>query len=355
MGSSNDRTLFNKLMTQLEKLNDLTNNYPNKNQEINILKNDINISLTCCGKKLKEILQSQSYTPNSLFQENEMDIFITKLLEWKRKSPLYAFYFQKAKQLFDDIQKKDSEMTNNNMDIEEQNFNNAECNDSLQKDQKVLSKKEILKVQDLTLLNDNFGRALSSLECLANRYSGKTISKMFDYYNIFNLGNRQDLDELAKKAFVQAKIFKISYEDYIRKYTYYKVPENIDIDKIKELIGNWMYQVPDEQRFIYQGMINIISSLKDTSFEQKFNSYSKRCKNAKLDPKKIATIAPGIYYYNHQRCEEAKNEYYEKEEIISKLFINQSYKNDKKAEYLQQQISIADNLYQDKEIYKDLK
>ena len=63
--------------------------------------------------------------------------------------------------------------------------------------------------------------------------------------------------------------------------------------------------VPQEQKFIYQGMIDIISSLKNTEFENKFKSYSEQYKNVKMDPKKIASFA--IYYYNQQRCDEAKN------------------------------------------------
>lgn len=352
MGCNNDKTAFSKLMTQLENLHNLEKK--NDQNQINKLMSEINISLTCCDKKLKEILKSESYTPNSLFQEIEMNNYIKKLLDWKSQSIKNKRFFQKAKELFDEIQKKDSTIANYiDMDIEEQNFNN-EYNNNFQA-QKFLSKKELLQAQDLALLNDNFGRALASLECLANRYSGKTVSNIFDYYNMFNLGNSQGLDELAKKAFVQVKIFELSYEDYIRKYTYYTFPENIENNEMIENIKNWMYCVPGEHQLMYQGMINIISSLNNTAFEQKFNSYSKRCKNAKMEPKKIASIAPGIYYYNYLRCEEAKNDYCEKGKIISKLIINQSYKSDKKAEYFQQQISTTNNLYQDKETFKDLK
>lgn len=30
-----------------------------------------------------------------------------------------------------------------------------------------------------------------------------------------------------------------------------------------------------------------------------------------MDPRKIASFAPGVYYYNKQRCDETKNEFLE--------------------------------------------
>ena len=66
-------------------------------------------------------------------------------------------------------------------------------------------------------MNDNFGRALTSLECFANRCSEKEISNTFNYYDMFNLGKTQDLNELQKKALIQTQIFKWAYDDYINK------------------------------------------------------------------------------------------------------------------------------------------
>ena len=77
---------------------------------------------------------------------------------------------------------------------------------------------EVIKVQELTLLNDNYGSALASLECFANRCSGQNFSNVFSYYDMFNLGKTQDLLELQKKAFLQTQIFNLSYQDYIKKY-----------------------------------------------------------------------------------------------------------------------------------------
>lgn len=63
----------------------------------------------------------------------------------------------------------------------------------------LVNKQDVIQAQDLALLNDNFGRALASLECYTNRYSGKNLSKVFDYYNMFGLGDIQNLKELEKK------------------------------------------------------------------------------------------------------------------------------------------------------------
>ena len=116
-----------------------------------------------------------------------------------------------------------------------------------------------------------------------------------------------------------------------------------------------MDNVPNETKFMYQGMINIFSSLNDKEFEDKFKSYTEECKDAKMDPRKIASFAPGVYYYNQQRCEEAKNEVLEEGKIISKLNINQSYKNDKNAEILHEQILNNNKNYIEQEEFKDLK
>lgn len=172
---------------------------------------------------------------------------------------------------------------------------------------------------------------------------------------MFNLGKTQDLNELQKKAFLQTQIFKLVYDDYISKYKKYKIPENINLLKIKNLVSKWMDNVPNGQKYIYQGMINIFSSLNDKEFEEKFKLYTEKCKDAKMDPKKIASFAPGVYYYNQQRCEEAKDEVLEKGKITSKLNINQSYKNDKKAEILHEQILNNTKNYIGDEEFKDLK
>ena len=172
---------------------------------------------------------------------------------------------------------------------------------------------------------------------------------------MFNLGANQDLGELQKKAFLQTQIFRLAYEDYIRKYKNYDFPENIDIMTIKNLLAAWMHNVPKEQKVMYQGMLNAISSLKNTTFDKKFKNYSEQAKHAKMDPTKIASFAPGVYYYNQQRCDEAKNQYLEEGKISSKLNINQTYKDDKKAEYLYNQIQNNNRQYEERMFYQDIK
>ena len=107
-----------------------------------------------------------------------------------------------------------------------------------------------------------------------------------------------------------------------------------------------MIFVLQEQKFIYQGMIDIISSLKNTDFENKFKSYSEQCGNAKMDPKKIASFAPAVYYYNHQRCKEAKNQYLNEGKISSNLNINKKFEDDKNGQYMQSNI-LMNQLYND--------
>lgn len=214
----------------------------------------------------------------------------------------------------------------------------------------LLDKQKIIQAQDLELLNDNLGRALCSLECFANRQSGKQLSNTFNYYNLFNLGNTQDLNELQKKAFIQTHIFKLAYEDYVKNYKEYTLPENIDKNEIINHLTNWMDNVSDKDKFIYEGMINIFSSADNSNFDKKFNYYAQMNKDAKMDPKKISSFAAGVCYYNSQRSEEAKQNYMEKGKISSSLNINKNYKDDKKAEILQKQIETNTNNYEDEEI-----
>lgn len=93
--------------------------------------------------------------------------------------------------------------------------------------------------------------------------------------------------------------------------------------------------------------------LNKNAFEKNYKSYTEQRKDAKMDPRKIASFAPGVY--NKRRCDEAKNEFLEKGKIISKLIINESYKNYKKAEELEQHISINNHNYNEEEEYKEVK
>ena len=339
------------------------------------LLNNIKSPLNYCENNLNKILDSPKYIKGSLFSMREIKQYIGTLTKWKEDSGIDKICFQRLINLFNIIKMKEQQnfgLNNNNLSPSNKksyasNINNNEniyninnssninkYNSQFQQEI-VLDKQKVIQAQDLTLLNDNFGRALASLECYANRFSGKTLSNMFDYYNMFNLGNTQNMNELYKKAFVQTQIFKLAYDDYIKNYQRYTPPQNINLELIKKLLNFWMSEVSEKNRFVYQGMINILGSLDNSSFEKKFKYYSQKCKDAKMDPKKISSFAPGVYYYNSQRCEEAKNDYFEKGEIVSSLNINKIYKNDKKAENLQEQINLNIRNYIENEEYKDFK
>ena len=367
MGNDNKSSeQFKKLMKQLEiltykygknfpcpKVDDNNKFYLTMSKE-GLIK-EISISHKNCEGALKQLLNSSSYTPGSIFTNEKIDEFHQKLIKWKSYCPssMHCHYI-KTKQLFDKIQDKDLKMAESqiNMDIEQPEAPNA--NKRQYQQQILVNKQKVIQAQELALLNDNFGRALASLECFANRYSGQNISNVFGYYDMFNLGNTQDLVELQKKAFLQTQIFKLAYEDYIKKYRNYTIPENIAIANIKQLIVNWMHYVSSEHKIMYQGMLNIIDSSKNQTFDKTFNSYSEQAKNAKMDPKKIASFAPGIYYYNIQRCDEAKNQYLEEGKITSTLNINKTYQDDTKAVYLQYQIQ-NNQKNQQEDSYIDLK
>ena len=339
------------------------------------LLNNIKSPLNYCENNLNKILDSPKYIKGSLFTIREIKQYIGTLTKWKDFSENDKIFFERLINLFSIINLKDQQnfgINNNNLYPSKrnsyvsninskENINNINNSSNINKynsqfqQQIILDKQKVIQAQDLTLLNDNFGRALASLECYANRFSRKNLSNMFDYYNMFNLGNTQNMNELYKKAFVQTQIFKLAYDDYIKNYQKYIPPQNIDLELIKKLLNFWMNEVSEKDRFVYQGMINILGSLNNSSFEQKFKNYSQKCKNAKMDPKTISSFAPGVYYYNSQRCEEAKNDYFDKGEIVSSLNINKKYKNDKKAENLQEQINLNIKHYIENEEYKDFK
>jgi hypothetical protein len=327
-------------------------------------------------KNLNDILKSSEFQIIDLFTSFEIKCYLQNILLWKQCCPNYRNIYDKVEKLFILIQNyylefikntdksfQDNELSNDINDEEECKNNNYKNDKPIfnenyqgQEQQQILiNKQKVIQAQELALLNDNFGRALASLECFANRYSGQKLSNVFGYYDMFNLGANQDLGELQKKAFLQTQIFRLAYEDYIRKYNSYDVPENIDILTIKNLLVTWMYYLPKDQKIMYQGMINVISSLNNSTFDKKFKNYAEQAKNAKMDPTKIASFAPGVYYYNHQRCDEAKNQYLEEGKISSSLHINQTYKSDKNAEYLYKQIQNNNQQHEDRKDYIDIK
>ena len=285
---------------------------------------------------LENKLKSSDYTKDSLICEDELDGLGQKIIDLKNKChPNYKNYFKKAENLLNKIKIKNQEISDGFMRIDVLDESKPQENSNFWQQKKLqLDKQKVIQAQDLALLNDNFGRALASLECYANRYAGRKLSNYFDYYNMFNLGNTQQLDELKKKAFVQTQLFKLSYDDYIKNYSKYDPPNNINLQEIKSLLGKWMYYVDEESKIIYQGMINVICSLNNSVFDKKFRATSQKYKHARMDPKKISSFAAGVYYYNHQRCQEAKYNYMQNGKIISSLNINKNYKSDKNAENL---------------------
>ena len=306
---------------------------------IESLEYNLNIALNECEQFLKEKLNKSNYTPNSIYKDEDIDVALSKIYFWKKDCPKHIDNFKKVENLFYKIKQKDQEINEASMNTDDPCNNDIEMqtNKCHQKTMQ-LDKQKIIQAQELTLLNDNFGRALSSLECYANRQSGKKISNIFNYYNMFNLRNTQNMDELYKKAFVQTQIFRLAYDDYIQKYKKYTPPQNINLEEIKNLLKNWMYNVNDEAKIIYQGMLNILSSLNNSYFDEKYMSTSNKYRNAKMDPQKICSFASGVYYYNYQRCEEAENNYIKYGELISLLNINQKYTDDKNAVQLQKNI-----------------
>ena len=355
--------------------------------------------LKTCKMELKKILNSENYIKNLLFSEREINQYISFLTTFIQNELDNSSMFKEIIDLFLEIKRKNNNMFNfnnskrnivkshNNIKFDNNsnhqksgNFKNV---DNIIKNEKtsyyknknidnytdyssnqnykqlnlqlLLDKQKIIQAQDLALLNDNFGRALSSLECYANRLSGKKLSNSFDYYNMFNLSNTQKLDELKKKAFIQTQIFQLSYDDYIKNYKKYEPPNNINIKILNDMLINWMNHINDKDKFIYQGMINIINSLDNSFFKEQFDLHSQKCKNAKMDPKKISSFAPGISYYNQQRCQEAKADYMEKGKIVSSMKINQNYSDDKNAKDLQKSIDINLKNYEEEKEDQDFK
>lgn len=211
-----------------------------------------------------------------------------------------------------------------------------------------MQKQKIIQAQELRLLNDNQGRALAALECYANKFSeDNKKTKYFDYYNMNNMGNKKNNAQLRGQCIVQTQLFKMSYDDYTKKYGPYKL-NNLDNYKLLQIINGWMDNVNNNDKILYREMSEIINSSNNSSPSSNyFNIYSKNCQNVTMNPRDIACIAPGIYNYNHQRSKEAKKNYMETGEMISRLIIGQSYKDDKNEDLLMKQINDNQQFYEE--------
>ena len=111
------------------------------------------------------------------------------------------------------------------------------------------------------------------------------------------------------------------------------------------ILNDWKKKVNKEDKIIYDEMIEILSDNNISSSSKSFNNYAKKCQNEFIDPKQIASMAPEIYNYNHQRAKQAKKKYLETGEIESKLNIGQTYNNDKDVIELEKNIKSNINYY----------
>ena len=111
------------------------------------------------------------------------------------------------------------------------------------------------------------------------------------------------------------------------------------------ILNDWKKKVNKEDKIIYDEMIEILSDNNISSSSKSFNNYAKKCQNEFIDPKQIASMAPEIYNYNHQRAKQAKKKYLETGEIESKLNIGQTYNNDKDVIELEKNIKNNINYY----------
>lgn len=84
---------------------------------------------------------------------------------------------------------------------------------------------------------------------------------------------------------------------------------------MKNILNDWEKNINQEDKIIYDKMIEIISDNNISSSSKSFNIYAKNCQNESIEPKQIASMAPGIYNYNHQRAKQVKKKYLETREI----------------------------------------
>ena len=262
--------------------------------------------------------------------------------------PQDYIYFNSTKNLLEKIKMHNLNIIKkHNLNFIEQdslnnNINNIKDKNSVLLD-KQLEKQKIIQAQELSLLNDNQGRALSALECYSNRFTNSP-TNYFDYYNMNNLANKKNNNQLRGQCIVQTQLFRMSYLDYIKKYGSYKI-DNMDINNLTSIINKWMGNVEPDDKIIYKDILDIICSINCNSESNSFKSYSKNCQNATMNPQDIASMAPGIYNYNHQRSKQAKHNYIETGKMESKLNIGKSYKDDKEAQILIDQIKSNQDYY----------
>lgn len=338
-----------KLVENLEKLT--------KNASINIndVINKIKTNLNFCENELQKMKNKKKININN----QTIEKYLNSVQYYKTQSdPYFHELFTSTELILKKIKQNISQSRGNLDPTLVYNDFNHELNKNYNKNNSEqmmvdLQKDKVIQAQELKLLNDNQGRALSALECYANRCSKDNKTYYFDYYNMNNFGYTKDPSQLRGQCIVQTQLFRMTYMDYIKKYGDYKV-NNMDTDKLLGILKNWMDKVNTNDKILYKEMIDIISSSKHSNLSSNsFNYYSKSCQNATMDPRDIACMAPGIYNYNHQRTKEAKKNFIETRKMDSKLIIGQSYKSDQNAELLMEQVKNNQQFYEEqKEIEK---
>lgn len=86
--------------------------------KVKSLKHYIEISLEICEKKLMNNLNSSSYSQESLIEDKEIDNLINKLIYWKEKNIKEKLCSEKVKELLYKIQIKDTELYEQETEIE---------------------------------------------------------------------------------------------------------------------------------------------------------------------------------------------------------------------------------------------
>lgn len=171
-----------------------------KKTEQNLI-NNINKGHNELEKYFKSIINNSNYKMDILLTKREIKGNLENIIIWEQTCFKYKYYFHKIKDILIQIHKKDKEMKEIHILIDEPNNNKYKYNENINYENneyqklQLINKQTIIQAQELALLNDNFGRALASSECFANRCSEKEISNTFNYYDMFNLGKTQDLNE----------------------------------------------------------------------------------------------------------------------------------------------------------------
>lgn len=333
MGNNGSINYLDELIKNLEKL---PNRQPNANTQG--IMNNIQEYYSLCLNLFENYKKEHKMIFDN-FYINKCYEKVKNKMKFCNKN--YIIFLNSCLSLINEIKLYNEEIMNNS-NFEETNKeiykNNKIRNDNQYpiNSQLMAQKEEVIQAQELQLLNDNQGRALSALENYSNRFTDEP-TNYFDFYNLNNLASTKTNSQLRGQCIVQTQLFRMSFQDYTKKYGSYKI-DNLDNEKLKNIINDWKQKVNKEDKMLYDEILEIIASKDTSSQSNTFNSYSKKCQNAKMDPKKIASMAPGVYNYNHQRTNQAKKKFLDTGKMESKLNIGKSYKDDKDAGHLKKEI-----------------